>query len=107
MVQTFVQLPNPLQSAIFALVTFVFGFVVTQITNTVPWLGSFFGQYKVEISMAISGALVALAQNLLNAIPSQYDNVVSIALQLLIAVLASLGLFNFLAKRNVKGFRAR
>lgn len=106
MVQTFVQLPDPLQAAIFALVTFVVGFVLTQISSKVPWLGSFFGQYKVEISMAISGALVTLAQNLLNAIPAQYDDIVSLFLQLLIAVLASLGLFNFLAKRNVKGFRA-
>lgn len=105
MIQSFVQLPDPLQAAIFALVTFVVGFVFTQLSNAIPWLGSFFGQYKVEISMAISGALVTLVQNLLNAIPAQYDNVVSLALQLLIAVLASLGLFNFLTKKNVRGFR--
>lgn len=106
MIQAFLQLPDPLQAAIVALVTFVVGFVFTQVSNAVPWLGAFLGQYKVEISMAISGALVTLAQNLLNAIPTQYDNIVSLVLQLLIAVLAALGLFNFLAKSNVKGFRA-
>ena len=106
MIASFVSLPDPLQASILALVTFVVGFLFTQIANASPWLGAFLGQYKVEISMAVSGALVTVVQNLLNAIPAQYDNVVTIALQLLIAVLASFGFFKFFEARNVRGFRA-
>jgi hypothetical protein len=106
MIQSFVQFPDPLQAAILALVTFVVGFLFTQIANALPWLGAFLGQYKVEISMAVSGALVTVIQNLLNAIPAQYDNVVTIALQLLIAVLASFGFFKFFEARGARGFRA-
>ena len=106
MIQAFVQLPDPLQAAILALVTFVVGFVFTQIANAIPWLGSFLGQYQVEISMAVAGALVTVVQNLLNAIPAQYDNIVTIVLQLLIAVLASLGFFQLFAKAGVRGFRS-
>ena len=105
-VQTFVQLPDPAQAAIFAAATFVLGFVITQISAVVPWLASFLGQYKTEISMAVSGAIVTVVQYVLNTIPVQYDNIVSLVIQLVLAVLAALVLFNFLAKKNVKGFTA-
>lgn len=106
LLQTFVQLPDPAQAAIFAAVTFVLGFIINQISIAVPWLASFLGQYKAEISMAVSGAIVTLVQNVLNTIPVQYDDIVSLVIQLVLAVLAALGLFNFLAKKNVKGFTA-
>ncbi len=105
-VQTFIQLPDPAQAAIFAAVTFVLGFVITQIGSAVPWLASFLGQYKAEISMAVSGAIVTVVQNVLNTIPVQYDDIVSLVIQLVLAVLTALGLFNFLAKKNVRGFTA-
>ena len=104
-VATFVVMPEPLKVAITALITFAVGWVFTQIAQKVSWLAGFLGQYVDEASIALAGAVVLYIQNLLNAIPAQYDDIVSLALQLVMAVFASIGLFKLLGKANVRGFR--
>lgn len=104
-VQSFVVMPEPLKVAVTAAITFAIGWVFTQIALRVPWLAGFLGQYVSEVSIAIAGAIVLYIQNLLNAIPAQYDDIVSLVLQLVIAVLASIGLFKMLGKANVRSFR--
>lgn len=103
-VHTFVVMPEPLKVAVTAAITFAVGWVFTQIAVRIPWL-TFLGQYVSEVSIAVAGAVVLYIQNLLNAIPAQYDDIVSLALQMLIAVFASIGLFKLLSKANVRGFR--
>jgi hypothetical protein len=104
-VASFVVLPDPLKAAITALITFVVGWVFTQIAKAVPWLAGFLGQYVDETSIALAGGVVLAIQNFLNTIPAQYDDIVSIILQLVIAVLASIGLFKVLQKAKAPGFR--
>lgn len=104
-VASFVVLPDPIKVAITALITFAVGWVFTQIAKAVPWLANFLGQYVDEISIAIAGGVVLAIQNFLNTIPAQYDDIVSLVLQLIIAVLAALGLFKVLQKAKAPGFR--
>ena len=104
--ETFVTLPQPLQVAITALIVFVVGWVFTQIGKAIPWLAGVLGQYVDEVSIAVAGMVVLYVQNLLNMIPAQYDNIVSLILELIIAVLASLGLFKVLSKAGVPTFKS-
>jgi hypothetical protein len=113
MLQTFVQgvvaLPDQLQAAITLLVIFLVGWLFAKIAVWVPWLGEFLGQYKDQVSMAVSSALVLYAQQVLNTIPAQFDPIVTIVLQLIVAILVFLGVplavFKFLRSKRVPGFR--
>ncbi len=104
--QKLVQLPDPIQTAILIGVTFVVGFIFSKIAEALPFLGKFLGQYVDEVSMAVAGALVLWIQNLLNAIPAQWEGVANAALVLIVAVLAALGLVKTARKARVPGFRS-
>ena len=103
--QGIVELPSPIQIAILAGVTFVVGFIFTKIAEALPWLAAFLGQYVDEVSVAVAGALVLWIQNLLSAIPPEWEGVANSALALIVAILASLGLFKAARKARVPGFR--
>lgn len=104
--QGVVELPSPIQLAILAGVTFIVGFIFTKITELFPFLEKFLGQYVDEVSMAVGGALVLWIQNLLNAIPLEWQGVANAALALIVAVLAAISLLKLARKARVPGFRS-
>lgn len=106
MMENFVALPVELQNAITALSVLIVGWVFVQIGTRIPVFEKWFGQYVDEIAFAISGAVIATLQELLNKIPAQWDSVGNIVLSLLVAVLAALGLFRVLGRAGVKTFRS-
>src|SRR5688572_9039811 len=73
--QSVIELPSPIQLAILTGVTFVVGFIFTKIAEAVPFLKDFLGQYVDEVSVAVAGAVVLSIQNLLNAIPPEWEGV--------------------------------
>lgn len=103
--QGVIELPSPIQLAILAGVTFVVGWIFTKIADVVPPLAEFLGQYVDEVSVAVAGALVLSIQNLLNAVPPEWEGVVNSALALIVAILAAFGLIKMARKARVPGFR--
>jgi len=99
----FVQLPDAEQIAITALVVGVLGLVFSYIATKFPWSTPFVEKYKMEISLAAAGALVGVIEN---ALPSAYPEISILFVQLVLAVLAVVGLFKILGKAGVPGFRA-
>src|SRR5688572_20999229 len=81
--QSVVELPSPIQLAILSLVTFVVGYIFTKIAEAVPALAAFLGQYVDEVSAAVAGALVLAIQNLLNAVPPEWEGAVGALLALI------------------------
>lgn len=102
-VASFVQLPDTERLAITALVVAIVGFVFTKIAERLPWAAPFFEKYKMEISMTLAGGVVGVIEN---ALPSAYSEISILVVQLVLVVLASIGLFRILGKSGVKGFRA-
>jgi ABC-type Co2+ transport system permease subunit len=103
--QKVVELPQPIQLALLSLVTFLVGYIFARIAELVPWLAGFLGQYVDEVSTAVAGAVILALQNLLGAIPPQWEGVANAALMLVVAVLAAVGLLRTLRKARVPGFR--
>ena len=103
--QKVVELPSPIQLAILSLVTFVVGYIFTKIAEAVPFLARFLGEYVDEVSSAVAGALILAIQNLLNAVPPEWEGVLGAFLALIVAVLAAIGLFKVARKARVPGFR--
>jgi hypothetical protein len=89
--QTVVTLPSPLQFFILSAITFLVGFIFSKIAEGWPWLGKLLGPYVDEVSVAAGGAVVLAIQNLLGAIPPQWEGVANAALALLVAILAAYG----------------
>ena len=105
MLQAFVQLPQELQALISVLVTLVVSYLLVQIANVLPWLSDYLGKYKTEIIVWLTGLIVSLIQGWLNLIPAEWEPVAVLVGQLIVAVFAVLGFFNFLAKRGVRSLR--
>jgi hypothetical protein len=103
--QKVVELPQPIQLALLSLVTFLVGYIFARIAELVPWLANFLGQYVDEVSTAVAGAVILALQNLLGAIPPQWEGVANAALMLIVAVLAAVGLLRTLRKARAPGFR--
>lgn len=103
--QGFVELPGQLQAAILSLCVFVVGWIFAQIGARLPWFSKMFGQYADEIAIALAGAFTGVIQDLLNLIPPAWEGVGNMALMLLVAILAAVGLFRSLGKAGVKSFR--
>jgi len=89
--QGVVELPSPIQLALLSLATLVVSFVFTQIAKALPFLAEFLGQYVDEVATALAGAVVLAIQNLLNAIPPEWEGVANSALALIVAILAAYG----------------
>jgi len=103
--QTVIELPSPIQLAILAGVTFVVGFIFAKIAEAVPFLRDFLGRYVDEVSVAVAGAVVLSIQNLLNAVPPEWEGVANAGFALIVAILAAIGLIKTARKARVPGFR--
>ena len=101
-VNGFVQLPDAERLAITTLVVAVLGWVFAWVGTKFPWTSPFIEKYKMEISLALAAAVVGFIEN---ALPSAYPEISILIVQLVLAVLASIGLFRVLAKAGVKGLR--
>lgn len=106
----YVQLPDQLQVAITLLITAAVGWVFAQLIALWPWLGDLIGSYKDQVALALSGAVVVAVQNALDLIPPQYDMIVTILLQLIVAILIFFGVplafFKFARQKRLPGFRS-
>jgi hypothetical protein len=101
--QNFVPLPDASRLAITALVVAVVGLAFAKIGELIPWAVPFLSKYKEEISLALAAALIGVIEN---ALPSAYPEISLLVVELVLAVLAAIGLFKVLGKAGVKGFRA-
>lgn len=99
----FVQLPEAERLAITTLVVAVLGLVFAKIGELFPWTVPFISKYKMEISLALAAVVVGFIEN---ALPSAYPEISILFIQLVLAVLAAVGLFRILGKAGVKGFKA-
>lgn len=109
MIENFVQTPPEIQSLIAVGVTALFSFLVLWLGNTnIPvfkQLAEYLGQYKVQIVTWAVGLIVTFLDARLLSIPATWDNVLTIAFQLIVAVFAVLYGFALLAKRGVRSLR--
>lgn len=101
--QGFVQLPDATRISITALVVAVLGLVFAKIGQLFPWSVPFLTKYKEEISLALAAATVGVIENVL---PGAYPEPSILFVQLVLSVLAAIGLFKVFAKSGVKGFRS-
>lgn len=63
-------------------------------------------QYKLVISAWLAGVAIQFLQaGILDRIPQMWDNVVTIAMQLIVAVIVTLYSFRLLKDRGVQGFK--
>ena len=94
----FVQLPDPLKADITAVVVFVVSMAIAKLILLIPYL-KFLDEFSVPLGMAIASQLIGLIER---ATPDAYGNVVILALQLVLAVLA---LFLAGEKLKAKGYK--
>lgn len=94
---SFVPLPDAERTAFTALVVALVAWVFALIGNYVPWSVPFLEKYKMEISLALSGALIGWIENLL---PSAYPEISVLVVQLILAIFAAYGLIKFLHQKT-------
>lgn len=97
----FVQLPDTLKADITALVVFVVSWLFMKLIELIPAL-SFLEEFRVPLALAVASQLIGLIQT---ATPDAYANVVILALQLGLAILALFLGAGQLKARGVKAFR--
>jgi hypothetical protein len=102
----YVQLDPTLAEWIGVAVQFVFGWLILQVSNTIPWLGDYIGQHRVGITVWLTGVLVQLAQAYLNRIPESLDSVVVLVMQLIVQVVVIFVGFAVLKRAQIKGHQA-
>jgi len=112
--QAFVQLPPEIQNLILVGATLLVGFVfakaaeylpLEKLSKYFPKLSEWIKQNSAVVSVSIAGVVVQLLQGYLNQIPAIWENVVTIAFQLLVTILATLKVFDVAKNRKVKYFR--
>jgi len=101
-VAQFVQLPDATRLGITAIVVAVVGLAFAWIGGKLPWTVPFLSKYKEEISLALSASVIGWIEN---ALPSAYPDISILFVQLILAVLAAVGLFKILGKAGVRGFK--
>lgn len=88
--------------------TALVGFLLMKL-STIPqleWLVNYLGQYRVAVAAWLGGVIVQFFQaGILDKIPAMWDNVVTIVMQLIVAVIVTLYGFRLLGDRGVKGFK--
>jgi hypothetical protein len=102
-VAQFVQLPDATQLGITTIVIAVVGLAFVWIGGKFPWTVPFLTKYKEEISLTLAAGLIGVIEN---ALPSAYPEISILVVELVLAVLAAVGLFKVLGKAGIKGFRA-
>jgi len=99
----FVQLPDPTQAAVVALVVAVFGIALRYVTLYVPWLGEFLEKYKEEWGTALGVILVNLLQQYLPGGEWAGASILSVELVVVVVgVLLTKLVFNKLGVRKFK-----
>jgi len=104
----FVKLDPALANWITIGATLLVGLLLVQLSNipALKWLADYLGQYRLAVSAWLAGIIVQFLQaGLLDKIPAMWDNVVTIVMQLIVAVIVTLYGFRLLGDRGVKGFR--
>ena len=101
LIQSFVALPDEVKVTITALVLWAVSFAFSKLLALVPALG-FLEQFREPLALAIAAALIGWFEA---AIPDAFAGVAVLAVQLVLAVLAALGLFKGLAASGVKAFK--
>ena len=99
----FVQLPDATRLAMTGVVVALVGLLFAKLGEYVPWSVPFLEKYKEEISLTLAAVVVGYVEN---ALPSAYPEISILVIQLVLAVLASIGLFKVFGKAGVKGFRS-
>ena len=104
----YVQLDPSLADWIVYGVTALFAFLLMKLAADprLAWLARYLGQYRSVIIAWFSGVLIQLLQaGILDKIPQMWDNVVTIAMQLIVAVIVTLYSFRLLSERGVTGLK--
>lgn len=99
----FVPLPDATRLAITAVVVAVVGLAFAWIGGKLPWTVPFLSKYKEEVSLALAAAVIGFVEN---ALPSAYPDISILVVELVLAVLAAIGLFKVLGKAGARGFKA-
>jgi len=105
----FVRLDPALADWITIGATVLVGFLLVQLFSipALKWLADYLGQYRLAVSAWLAGVIVQFLQaGLLDKIPAMWDNVVTIVMQLIVAVIVTLYGFRLLKDRGTKGFRS-
>lgn len=101
LLQSFVELPADAKAGITGVVLFAVSWLFVQLFMLLPFLKNILDGFQTPLAMAISAALIGLIQN---STPDALGNVVVLAVQLVLALLALFGIGEELRKRNVKLF---
>lgn len=96
----FVQLDPKLQELIALGVTALVAFAINYLATLVPWLADYLGQHRVVVVTWLTGVVVQIIQAQLDKIPSTWDSVLTIAMQLIVEVAVVLIGFAYLANRK-------
>lgn len=99
--QGFVALPDSTKVAITALVVAAVGFAIAKLIALAPFL-KFLEDFRQPLGLALSAALIEALQNVL---PSAYPEVSILAVELILAIIAALKVFDILKTRGVRFFK--
>lgn len=101
-VQGVVDLPDPLEANITALILVVVSWVIAQLIVLVPFL-RFLEDFKTPLALGISAQLIAFVEQ---AVPDAYGAAAILAIQLLLVVVGLFMTAETLRLRGVRGFKA-
>lgn len=99
MLAYFVSLPDGVKVGITAVVLAVVSFLLAKLIALVPFL-KFLEAYRESLAMGIAIALIEAIQN---AVPDAYAPIAVLALELVLAVLALLGVGNQMKRQGILG----
>ena len=103
MFSAFVQLDPRIQQLIALGVTFVVALAINYFTVSLPWLAEYLGQHRVAVITWLTGVIVQIIQAQLDKVPSTWDSVLVLVMQLIVEVSVVLIGFAYLAKkRNIR-----
>ena len=107
MLQQFLTTPPEIQQLILIAVTVLVSFVILQIAAvpSLKWLADYLGANKTAIVTWAVALIVQFIDVQLTGIPAQWEPVALAVGQLIVAVAAALGLFNYLSYRGVRGLK--
>lgn len=97
----FVALPEDVKIGIAAVVLWLVSFVFAKLIALVPFL-KFLEEFREPLALAIAAAAIGWLEN---ALPTGMDNVAILAVQLVLAVLAALGVSAVFKKRGYGFFK--
>lgn len=105
LVQSFVQLPDPIRNSIIGLVTALFALGFNFLIARVPWL-EFLRKYQQEWAVALAMLFINFIEQ---GVPDQYGDLAIKGLDFLLALVAFFVVYIFssraFAKKQINGFR--